>query len=483
MKFRATLSAKLFLAFFLAGFVSVVLMGVLSRYFGVRQFEQYIEKREQATVSAMAGHMAEYFTENGDWDALKGQDRQWRRLARQGRIAAWRDGPGPDADDDDHPPGRNGRPRNPFRVSSRIALFDAEKRLVAGPDMPFDPANTQPVEVDGRTVGWIALLPSDRFSQPLDRAFIARQLHALYFTSGAILALATLMAWIFSRRLLAPVRTLEQAVRQLKERRFETRIPVTGPAETARLAQEFNDMAARLEAYEQRQRQWLTDVSHELRTPLSVLRGEIEALLDGVRKPGPEAFTSLHEEAAQLQKIVSDLNDLTLAESGALSLNRAPMDPSAPLFSALRQFEARFAAHGVSAEAAPDLEAVCSTCPVLADEVRMVQVFSNLFENVLKHAEKPATLRTGATRDPEGVTLFVEDSGPGVPDADLPRLFDRLFRADRSRSRETGGSGLGLSIVNGIVTAHGGTVRAERSTLGGLRVSVRLPRADGGSKV
>jgi two-component system sensor histidine kinase BaeS len=231
-------------------------------------------------------------------------------------------------------------------------------------------------------------------------------------------------------------------------------------------------MAQTLEKYEKMRQQWISDISHELRTPLSVLRGELEAVQDGVREMNRETLDSLHAEVLQVSKIVNDLHELSLADSGSFSLNKAPIDLLLILKNTLRNFRTRFEKQQIDLQ-----EDLASEAPlrILGDADRLTQVFANLLENTLRYANAPGSLRVWIHRAAKQLTLYFDDSGPGVPAESLAHLFDRLYRVDKSRSRTRGGSGLGLSICKSIVDNLGGDIRAAASPSGGLRIEIVFP--------
>ena len=213
-------------------------------------------------------------------------------------------------------------------------------------------------------------------------------------------------------------------------------------------------------------------VAHELRTPLSILRGEIEALKDGVREVNRDTLNSLLAEARHLTKIVNDLHELSLADTGALSVKKTPVDPAAILKETLGHFKQDFANRQIAIE--NNLENQ-PPIHIIGDADRLQQLFSNLVENTLRYADAPGILKIGQECTANRSILFFEDSGPGVPQGALDHLFDRLYRVARARSRAQGGSGLGLSICKSIVNALGGEIRATNGNLGGLRIEVELP--------
>jgi two-component system sensor histidine kinase BaeS len=275
----------------------------------------------------------------------------------------------------------------------------------------------------------------------------------------------------------SPVGDLIEASGRVEAGDFSTRVPETGLREVRTLARAFNAMSARLEEAEQERRSALADVSHELRTPLAVLKGELEALEDGVRTVSPETIRSLQAEVARLGKLVNDIHDLSLADVGGLAYHFKPFDLGEALRDALRLAGTRFAAAGLALDPAIPAHPFF----VRGDAERLAQLFANLVENSLRYTDAGGRVRVALRREENHAVIDWEDSKPGVPEAALPRLFERLFRVEGSRSRERGGSGLGLAICRSIAEVHGGSIVARASDLGGLRVILRLPLSEEGT--
>lgn len=296
---------------------------------------------------------------------------------------------------------------------------------------------------------------------------------SIALAAGAVMLAAALTALLLGRRVVRPISALTVASRRLGSGDLANRVPVTGHDEIADLAREFNRMAASLADSEERQRRLIADVAHELRTPLANLRGYLEGLADGVLRPDPELFASLHEEALLQQRIVDDLQDLALAEAGALAYHRTAVDLT-------ELVEVCRTAHAAVAEAAGVVLTAVASGPagVVADPDRLRQVLGNLIRNAVA-ATPPGgrvTLSVGVIDD--RAIVQVRDTGRGVAPEDLPHLFDRLWRADRARGgadRSRGGSGLGLAIARQIVTDHGGTIDVTSTVGVGTTVTVSLP--------
>jgi two-component system sensor histidine kinase BaeS len=307
-------------------------------------------------------------------------------------------------------------------------------------------------------------------------AFLKRQSQAFYLIGAPILLLAAILAFLLSKHLLAPIKQLTAGTQALSSRQFTKRIDVRSQDELGQLAADFNTMAQTLERYEQMRQQWISDISHELRTPLAILRGELEAVLDGVREVNREAHESLLAEVLHVSKIVNDLHQLSLADTGALAFKKEPVDPLQILKNTLHIFRTRLEQRKI--ELQDDLDSV-EPAIVLGDADRLTQLFSNLMENTLRYAEVGAKLKVWNNRAQKRLTIYIEDSGPGVPQKSLAHLFDRLYRVEKSRSRSQGGSGLGLSICQSIVENLGGEIRAANGPSGGLQIEIVLPLMDG----
>jgi two-component system sensor histidine kinase BaeS len=289
--------------------------------------------------------------------------------------------------------------------------------------------------------------------------------------AGVALA-AILGALLLSRAVLHPVRAMTLAAKGLGEGDLGRRVPVSGRDEIAQLGGAFNRMADSLQDSEERQRRLTGDIAHELRTPLANLRGYLEALRDGIIEPTPELLASLHEETLLQQRIVDDLQDLALAEAGALTYHRCDVDLRELLKTSRRAHRAQADAAGIALE----LEAPRPVY-VTADPDRLRQVVGNLVCNALRATPRGGIVTLALIPHDGPAVVEVRDTGKGIPAKDLPHLFDRFWRADTSRGRATGGSGLGLSIARQIITDHGGRI-AVRSTVGeGTTFTIVLPSA------
>ncbi|MFE9023875.1 sensor histidine kinase [Streptomyces sp. NPDC007808] len=288
--------------------------------------------------------------------------------------------------------------------------------------------------------------------------------------AGLVLVTTVAMTTVVAVRLVRPLQALTAAARQPPQR--HTRVAVTTKDETGYLAAAFNELTARREQMEAQRKAMVSDIAHELRTPLTNIRGWLEVTRDGLLEPDPDLIASLHDEALLLQHIVDDLQDLAAADAGTLALHREPVHAHDLVNRTVSAHRTRAESSGVRLCARIDSGIVLD-----ADPVRMRQVLGNLTSNALRHTPAGGTVTLIARRAGDVAVLSVRDTGSGIAAEDLPHVFERFWRAEKSRSRRTGGSGLGLSIVRQFVEAHGGTVTVDSEPGKGCVFTIRLPRA------
>jgi signal transduction histidine kinase len=274
-----------------------------------------------------------------------------------------------------------------------------------------------------------------------------------------------------SRIVSSPVAELGRAARQVGIGKLQVRVPVRGSYEMRDLAETFNKMASALQQAETARNNLMADVSHELRTPLTVLEGNLRAALDRIQTLDEAGIANLYTQTRHLIRLVNDLRELSLAETGQLNLEKTPTDLKLLVIETLQALEPLAAEKQVQLLAEiPDM------LPVSLDPIRIRQVLFNLLSNALRHTPAAGVIRVVGSRGPAGLSLVIEDTGEGLTQDQLASVFDRFYRTDRSRSRETGGTGLGLAIVKAIVETHGGTVTAYSAGTGqGSRFTIVLP--------
>ncbi len=286
--------------------------------------------------------------------------------------------------------------------------------------------------------------------------------------SLSLAALAATMVAVFasaliSRRVVAPIQGMMTASRKVAEGDFGSRVEIPGSPrpeemdELAQLAVSFNQMADRLDRTETMRRELIGDVAHELRTPLATIRGTVEGLLDGVVQADPDAYHQIYQETERLQRLVTDLQELSRVESGAYSLELRPVPVGRLVETVVDRLGRQFEEKGIVLET----QLIADSLEVQVDEGRMGQVLLNLVGNALQYTPAGGTVRIAAVRSQDRLELQVQDTGTGIPKEHLPHVFTRFYRVDKSRSRAGGGTGIGLTIAKHLVEAQGGRLTAE----------------------
>lgn len=291
---------------------------------------------------------------------------------------------------------------------------------------------------------------------------------AVAVTALVLGGLAIVVAILVLRRLAAPVGALIEGAHRIEAGDLSARVPVRGPSDLRSLARAMNAMSSRLEAEETHRRSVLADIAHELRTPLSIIRGQAEAVTDGIYPADAEHMAPIVSATESMEMLVDDLSTLTLAESGALQLHREPIDVAVLVNETLGAFSAEARAAGVQLTEHVDVDLP----PIDADPGRIRGVLGNLVSNALAHARAGGSIRVDGTAAGGSVLLTVRDDGTGIPAELLPRIFDRFVRGPSST-----GSGLGLAIVRDVVEAHGGSVTATSTPADGTAITLTLPAA------
>lgn len=299
-----------------------------------------------------------------------------------------------------------------------------------------------------------------------------RQSEAFIWIALLMIVLSAGLAGLLAYTLGRPLKRITTAAKALAVGHYDSRLPVESNDELGQLALNFNDMAAAWEQSEQARRRWVADISHELRTPLAVLRGELEALLDGIRPLTKEAINSLFGDFMRLNRLTDDLYQLSLSDQGALSYRKVQLDPVALLKEDLTALNPEFQNKQMAIKWTNNLTDPIS---IYADPDRLSQLYRNLLTNSVNYTDSKGQLVITLSRESDKLVLNFSDSKPGVPEHELPKLFDRFYRVESSRNRYHGGAGLGLAICSNIVEAHNGTIQAQSSPLNGLSIRIELP--------
>ena len=458
------LYAKILLTFGLVIAIAVLAVAIAVGRRAEVEFRTYhtlYSQRAQATAEALIA----YYAAHDGWAGLQAHITD---LVPGGRRGAGGQGAGPGATQD-----------TPSGWEYRVA--DASREVVtdvrgapAGKLSTSEARYARPLELDGEVIGYMALNAPMPLDEPAQQ-FVNSLRDAVWIGIGVALLLALVTAGLLARGIVAPVRSLTQAAQEIATGDLETRAPIRSKDEIGTLAETFNAMAAHLEQTEAARRAQIADISHELRNPLAVLQGSLEALADGIYRPTPENLQPALDQVRTLNRLVADLHTLALTEAGALQLEIQPVEVNAFLARVCEAFQETFAAHKLTLRR----EDAARSLTAMADLDRLRQVINNILQNALRYVPAGGEVVVTAAPKDEGVVIQIADNGPGLSEAHIPHLFERFWRGDPSRSRETGGSGLGLTIARQIVEAHGGRIAAAPTPGGGLTLRLWLPGPEG----
>jgi len=434
--------------------VIVITLGTVFLFTGQAmraEVQQFEERIEEARLGKMEFELSNYYLHQGSWEGIQPFVEQWGNFYEWHIIVTDADG---------------------------IVVADSEGELLGQLYEPHSPSRPIAVPRTPHSLGTLYVSSESSAGADFPLFYVLFDRIGRFLLWGCLIAvgIAVAITFFLSRRILAPVKDLTLAAKRLGQGDLSQRVQfkVKDKGEVQELAQAFNSMASDLEHAEKLRRNLVADVAHELRTPLSNIRGYLEAIRDGVIKPDPATVRSLDEEAMLLSRLVDDLQELTLAEAGALKLVYQAEDIAELIKQAVTPWQPSVAAKEISLSFdLPD-----KLPPVNIDWQRISQVVHNLLENAATHTGKGDTITVSATRQGDWVEVSVSDTGEGIPVEDLPNIFERFYRVDKSRARATGGSGLGLSITKRLVEAHGGNIEAQSELGRGSRFSFTVPIAE-----
>jgi signal transduction histidine kinase len=439
-----SLQFRLLLAFTL---VTLITMGASLFFINQatkRAVNQFGERIEQARMDRVESALSRYYSEHEGWEGIQSLTQQWAILNEQRLILT--DTSGVVIADSDgvllgqvYTPGVLGIPISPQGTEDTIAIL-------------YSPESPPELGVASfRIVYWLV---------------------GRFLLLGGLVAIAVwfLVTFFVSRRIFAPVRALKVGAQNLERGDFSQRVLVKSEDEIGELANAFNSMAAELERTEQLRRNIVADVSHEIRSPLSNIKGYLAAIRDGIKKPDADTIRLINRETQALSHLADDLQDLCLADLGELKLRLQPEDIAALINEVVASAQTRADPRGLSISI--DLEE--QLLPANVDYNRIKQVLHNLLDNALTHTPAGGTIVVSAKQQERCIEVSVADTGEGISPEDLPNLFERFYRVDKSRARVTGGSGLGLAIAKRLVEAHGGSIEVQSKLGKGSRFTFTL---------
>ena len=354
-------------------------------------------------------------------------------------------------------------------LSSRLSLYDAHRQFVVG-EPTDEQISYRPIMVNNQIVGYLGLKPVLDQDDAISINFFSKQkrylllVYVLTFIASLIAAL--LLATYFKK----PIQRLLMGTRELTKGNYQHQVAVNRNDELGDLSNELNQLAVILDQHETSRRQWVADTSHELKTPLAVLQAQIEAMQDGIRKPTPEHFTSMLNQVSSLKKLTKDLADLAQADAQQLNCYLTTINPWDVVVQEVESFKPKFE------QADLKITAMGEGTSLQLDIDRFKQIMVNLLGNSIRYTEAGGEVHVHTEQDETQWTVYVDDSPFGLTDEQLARLGERFYRVDDSRTRATGGTGLGLALSVKIARALGGELSFDHSPLGGLRCKLTFPK-------
>ena len=321
--------------------------------------------------------------------------------------------------------------------------------------------------------GSMGAMMSRNMATDLNQAFRDALNDSLVWGGVAAVAAAIILSLIISRRITSPIHDMAAISGRIAEGDYSRRVEVKSHDEIGSLGESFNRMAESLEEAQRLRRELMANIAHELRTPLTSISGYMEGLADGVVPASEETYQLVHREAARLSRLVDDLQRLSRAESGKEKLDLIKVPVAAFLERVVRRLAPQFQEKGVELKLVLDQEIPA----MFADEDKLDQVLINLLDNALRYTDTGGGVDLVAQEQDNQVAITVADNGIGISAEDLPHIFERFYRADKSRSRERGGTGIGLTIAKRYTEALGGSIRVESEPGKGTRFTVNIPAA------
>jgi len=475
---------KLLIAMFTCAALVLVLMTLVTRASIGRDFMDFLQHQERSQVELVIPELADLYRVHGSWDVLAGNPREFYSLIfnallqdSEARLEFGPDRPGPQARAGPRGPGFQGGRARPGPLGrnglpQRIFLLGTDFSRVVGevpPDFPKD--ELQAIKVDGKEVGWLGFAMIRGIELPAEEAFIRQLRTNLLIGLGLGLVVAVLLAWLLARHLSRPVNEVAAGIRSLAAGDYATRLDTRGSDEIAKLGDDVNRLSSALTEHETVRKRWMSEMAHELRTPLAIISGELEAISDGVRPMNREQLASVRDEVSHLSALIDDLHSLALTDSGALAYKMQALDFNELVHMTTDSFKSRAGSKGLDLSYSNPGQAIM----LQGDAQRLGQLLRNLLDNAVRYTDAGGQISVQLGKEKQLAQLTISDSAPGASTAECEHLFERLYRMEGSRNRNSGGSGLGLAICRNIVEAHGGQISAEPGPDGGLLITTTLP--------
>jgi len=474
---------KLFLILFSFTFSVIAGMVILIQWSIGQGVIDFVNAKEIKALEPLTLQLAKQYQKTPSWELVIGGDKNFRmliesQLENSQFLSKLPKSPDPRGRMMRRPPPSEhivlGARRPPPENIAHYALLDENKQRIVGRYLSNLNYMTTAITVNNKAVGYLAVSKRDSLVDGYELDFLQQQTNYLWFIALAAVLLTLLVTFLLSRHLVSPVKQIANGMHRLTQGNYETKLTLDRKDELGQLSEDFNTLAFTLAKDEQVRKRWLANISHELRTPMSILLGELEAMLLGIREPNAKNINSTNDEALHLKRLIDDLHMLNSAELGGMHYTMQATDMALLLNTIEQKYLVILEHHNIKLY----LLNAAKNITVQADKTRLLQLFDNILMNAVHYAQCSTISLTASNISIKGqmyLQLIIEDNGVGVEPSHLSHLFEYLYRVDSSRNRQEGGSGLGLSICQHIVKGHKGEIKAEKSSLGGLAIIIKLP--------
>lgn len=482
------LGNKLFIAFSATTIITVALLLLIWQWGLQRAFLGFIEQAESKPIEKIEHRLIDFYARHKSWQTLRYNREAWKSLHRETRRGENRDkrhdrqkraerGTEYSTDHYRRPPPLNDKGQrksnnNPGTLK-RLSLYDINKQVIIGRDSIAENPIIRPLHNrHNELIGYIGIVPERQLEDGPDQALLRQQLSLGLVTGLIALLFALTIAYRISRHFSQPIEKLRIATNEIKRGNLEWRLKINSGDEIQQLAEGVNALAKQLQHNNIQRQEWSSNIAHELRTPIAILQNQCEAMLDGVFELNNERIKLLLGETHRLQRLVEDLYQLSLAESDELHYQLTNLSVNTLVQNTVERFQSQCNESGFTLTYDQDPK---QDPRILGDAERLTQVFDNLLQNSIRYTNSPGKIHLSIETQSPSVILTFQDSAPGVKAEERKQLFTRLYRVEKSRSREYGGSGLGLAICHAIIDAHEGSIVASDSSFGGLSIIITLP--------
>lgn len=437
----SSLKLKLLASFFLVIAIGVGTIAYIASNSAINQFDRYVSRDQAERYQRLALTFSNYYRYMGSWDEVSDLTAKVSEMYNE-RIV--------------------------LTDPSSVVIGDTSEKLI-GEEISSDWSNKSvTINLGDFAIGKIYIRTQQR--SPLQETFI-NSVNKSVLTGGIIAGIVGIvLALLFSRNILKPIRELTEATKKMQQGELDQRVDTSSGGEIGKLGDSFNELARRLKEQKTLREEMVSDVAHELRNPLSNIQGYLEGLREGMIDPTKQVFETLHQQSLVLNRLVNDLRDVNRAKAGKLNLDKKSLVLEDIISREIKALKAKAEENEV--EISKNLN---GSNLIEADPERISQVVRNLLDNAITHTPKEGEIKIETRTSSEEVITTVMDDGAGIPEEDLPYIFDRFYRVDKSRSRGTGGTGLGLTIAKEIIESHGGKITAKSREGEGSKFEFTIP--------